>query len=110
MRRLARISRRRGDPLPSRSMGLMLIRYRDNVTAMRESRAFALLCSLSVGSFAFALERSAAAIDCTDRLTSTCINSDTLWPHAGPSRFLTIGGTETVAPRHIGFGLLTSYQ
>jgi hypothetical protein len=41
---------------------------------------------------------------------STCINSDTLWPHAGPQRFAGVGGTETVARGQVGFGLVTSWQ
>ena len=40
---------------------------------------------------------------------SPCINDDTLWPHAGPSHFVAVGSTETVAPGQLGFGLVTSY-
>jgi hypothetical protein len=37
------------------------------------------------------------------------MNDDTLWPHAGSSRFVAVGSTETVSTGQIGFGLLTSY-
>jgi hypothetical protein len=47
---------------------------------------------------------------CSGSTVSTCINSDTLWPHFGPARFVAVGGTETVARSQVGFGLLTSYQ
>jgi hypothetical protein len=40
---------------------------------------------------------------------SPCINDDTLWVHAGPSHFVAIGSTETVAGGQLGFGLVTSY-
>jgi hypothetical protein len=40
---------------------------------------------------------------------STCINADTLWPHAGSTRFLTLGGTETTARGEVGVGLATTY-
>ena len=50
-----------------------------------------------------------AAENCGSPLVSTCINSDTLWPHAGPSQFLTVGGTETVAKGQAAFGLFTTY-
>ncbi len=55
------------------------------------------------------LSGSAQAASCDSALVSACINSDTLWPHAGPSRFLSIGGAETVAEGRVGFGLITSY-
>ena len=51
---------------------------------------------------------AARATDCSGNY-SPCINSDVLWPHAGPARFVAIGSTETVAPGQIGFGLATSY-
>ena len=53
--------------------------------------------------------RTAHATDCGTRLVSTCINDDAFWPHAGASQFLGVGGTETVQPGHLGFGLVTSY-
>jgi hypothetical protein len=52
-------------------------------------------------------ERSYA--DCTTPVTSPCVNSDTLWPHAGPSDFLSVGGSETVQASRIAFGLVASY-
>jgi OmpA-OmpF porin, OOP family len=54
------------------------------------------------------VERPARATDCSSVL-STCIDDDTFWPHAGASRFLGVGGTETVAKGKFGFGLVTSY-
>lgn len=47
---------------------------------------------------------------CDNLHASACINSDTLWPHAGPARFASIGGAETVADGRVSFGLFTSYQ
>lgn len=46
---------------------------------------------------------------CDDPLLSTCINADTLWPYAGHSRFVGIGGTELLAPNRVGFGLMATY-
>ncbi len=43
-------------------------------------------------------------------LVSTCVNSDTLWPHAGPQRFVAVGGTETNDEGRLGFGLVADYQ
>jgi len=64
-----------------------------------------ILLSFSAMTFA---PRSAYA-RCNDPQTSACINSDTLWPHAGPSHFVGIGGTDTVAAGRVGFGLFTTY-
>ncbi|HEY6463770.1 MAG TPA: thrombospondin type 3 repeat-containing protein [Polyangiaceae bacterium] len=50
----------------------------------------------------------AHATNCSG-IHSTCIDSDTLWPHAGPARFVAVGSTETVAPGQIGFGLASTY-
>jgi hypothetical protein len=50
----------------------------------------------------------ARATDCSG-VHSTCIDSDTLWPHAGPARFVAVGSTETVAPGEVGFGLASTY-
>lgn len=55
-------------------------------------------------------ETEAHAQDCGNPLTSPCINSDTLWPHAGPQRFAGVGSAETVADQNVSFGLFTSYQ
>jgi hypothetical protein len=52
----------------------------------------------------------ASAGSCDNPITSACINSDTLWPHVGPSRFVAIGGTDTIEPGKIGFGVVASYQ
>jgi hypothetical protein len=50
----------------------------------------------------------AAATDCSGVL-SPCINDDTLWPKAGPQRFVAVGSTTTVESQRLGFGLVTSY-
>ncbi len=55
-----------------------------------------------------ALARPARAAGCSGPL-STCINDDTLWPHAGPAHFVAVGSAETISSDHIGFGLVTSY-
>jgi OOP family OmpA-OmpF porin len=53
-------------------------------------------------------ESPAQATDCSGVL-SHCIDDDSLWPHAGPSDFVAIGGAETTAAHQLGFGLVTSY-
>ncbi|WP_394830939.1 hypothetical protein LVJ94_30975 [Pendulispora rubella] len=66
--------------------------------------------SLLASSVALAsYEAAAAPSSCDNPQTNTCINAETLWPNPGPSRFVGVGGTETVAPAHLGFGLLASY-
>jgi OOP family OmpA-OmpF porin len=60
---------------------------------------------------AFAIAFTAAparASDCSGAV-SPCINDDTLWPHAGPARFLAVGSAETLLSGQLGFGLVTSY-
>jgi hypothetical protein len=52
--------------------------------------------------------RLAAAGECSG-IVSPCINDDTLWPHAGASRFLALGSAETIASGQVAFGLVTSY-
>ena len=47
--------------------------------------------------------------DC-DVPASTCIDSDILWPHAGPSTFFSIASANTTAKGRFGFGLFTSVQ
>jgi hypothetical protein len=47
--------------------------------------------------------------ECTNPLVNTCINSDTYWPNAGPTRFATVSGTETVAPSQVAFGMMATY-
>jgi hypothetical protein len=69
------------------------------------SAAFASICSLACVAVA---PSAAGATDCAVP-NSTCINDDALWPHAGPSRFIAIGSTDTVAAGQLGFGLVTSY-
>ena len=76
-------------------------------------RRVSLLAVLGVASvvaaFVTTRSRDARADDCTTTIASTCINDDTLWPHAGPQRFVGVGGAETIASGQIGFGLITSY-
>jgi outer membrane protein OmpA-like peptidoglycan-associated protein len=52
----------------------------------------------------------AQASECGDvsRLSS-CVNADTLWPHAGAASFQSVGATETTPPSQFSFGLVTSY-
>ena len=64
------------------------------------------LASLTV----LAIPGLAQADDCGGTLLSTCVDSDTLWPHAGPQRFLAVGSTETTPAGNVAFGLVTSYQ
>lgn len=71
--------------------------------------------SAQLGGFSLAVvlasaPASARADDCGSQAVSTCINSDTFWPHPGPTRFLGVGGTETVDRGQVGFGLVTTYQ
>src|SRR5580704_4062519 len=66
--------------------------------------AFGTACTLA----STVLARPARATECTDPV-SPCINDDTLWPHAGPARFVAVGSTETVASGQVGFGLVSSY-
>ena len=54
--------------------------------------------------------RTADAKPCANPLINSCINSDTYWPDAGPMRFATVAGTQTVGSGQIGFGLVASYQ
>jgi hypothetical protein len=46
---------------------------------------------------------------CDNPLVNACVNSDTLWPHAGPSRFIGVGESDTVAAGAVSFGLDTTY-
>jgi hypothetical protein len=61
------------------------------------------------GAIVCATAARSAGAQCTQPIVSPCIDSDTLWPHAGPSQFLTVGGTETTAAERISFGLVTTY-
>jgi len=67
------------------------------------------LVSVVAGLLASSLAPAARATDCYANHYSTCINDDVLWAHAGASRFVSIGGTDTVAPSQIAFGLLATY-
>jgi hypothetical protein len=64
---------------------------------------------LVVACAALATPRFARADACGAPLISTCIDDDTLWPHAGPSQFVSVGGAETTQRGQFGFGLVTSY-
>ncbi len=63
---------------------------------------------LLASSALFCVNRADAS-DCTNPLVSTCINSDTYWPHAGPMRMQTVGSAETTDEGQVAFGLVTSY-
>jgi OOP family OmpA-OmpF porin len=52
----------------------------------------------------------ARAQSCVSPAFSTCVDSDTFWPHPGPQRFAAVGGTEIVAPGQTAFSLVASYQ
>ena len=67
-------------------------------------RALGLLFGVTVVLFA----QRAHATNCSG-ITSTCIDDDNFWPHAGPSQFVAVGGTETVGASQLGFGLVTTY-
>jgi len=71
-------------------------------------RARIALASVAASVAAVLSAPAARATDCSG-FFSTCVNDDTLWPHAGPSRFVAVGSTETVAGGQVGFGLVTSY-
>src|ERR1700722_5205997 len=71
-------------------------------------RARIALASFAASIAAALCTPSARATDCSG-FFSSCVNDDTLWPHAGPARFVAVGSTETVAAGQVGFGLVTSY-
>jgi OmpA-OmpF porin, OOP family len=68
---------------------------------------FPAAAALALGTVGY--ESDAHAKECTNPLVNTCINSDTFWPNPGPTRFATIGGTETVGRGQVGFGLVATY-
>jgi hypothetical protein len=68
-----------------------------------------LLVPLAFLSSTFGVAAQAHAKECTNPLVNTCINSDTFWPNPGPTRFATVGGTETVGQGQVGFGLVATY-
>jgi len=51
----------------------------------------------------------ASARECANPLVSSCVNSDTLWPNAGPTKLVTVAGTETVAAGQVGFSMIGTY-
>jgi hypothetical protein len=65
------------------------------------------LAITSVAVVALSTNRAGATV-CSGR-ASPCVNDDTLWPHAGPSRFQAVAGSETVGPSQLGFALSASY-
>jgi hypothetical protein len=64
--------------------------------------------ALASAAMATSCAGGARADDCSG-LLSACIDSDVLWPHAGPSRFVAIGATQTLGERQLGFGLVSTY-
>ncbi len=76
------------------------------VPALRRS---ALVASIAAAAACLASSPVMAA-DCQNPLVNPCIDANTFWPHAGPARFLSVGGTETVAQGRVSFGLITAYQ
>lgn len=73
-------------------------------------RVLCVVFGASMAASVFVTSAPARAGDCDNQLLSTCIDSDTLWPHAGPQRFVAVGGTETVPRANVSFGLVASYQ
>jgi hypothetical protein len=71
-------------------------------------RARIALASFAASVAAVLCAPAARATDCSG-FFSPCVNDDVLWPHAGPSRFVAVGSTETVAAGQVSFGLVTSY-
>ncbi len=74
---------------------------------MGRASRFAFLAALLVTALGV---KTAQAGSCDRPLVSACINSDTLWPNAGPTRFASLSGTQTTARNQFAFGLLTTYQ
>ncbi len=68
------------------------------------------LAAFGAVALVFAVTTEARADRCTNPIVGACINSDTLWPQAGPTRFFGIGGGETVGRGQAGFGFVGSYQ
>jgi hypothetical protein len=77
--------------------------------AARSRSAFRSAAAISCAFALTAFEPKASAQECSNPRTSTCINADTFWPHAGPQRFAAVGSTETVAPRQVAFGVVATY-
>jgi hypothetical protein len=64
--------------------------------------------AIACAAFTSLCARAAVASECSGDV-SPCINDDTLWPHAGPSHFFAVGGSETTGPGQLGFALQASY-
>ncbi len=75
---------------------------------MRRRAAVVVLRSALACGVISAVARDARADGCAGVL-STCINDDTLWPHAGPATFEAVGSARTTAAGRIGFGVVTTY-
>lgn len=73
---------------------------------MRPFRGVSLLLALVVP---LSWAADARGNDCVNPLINSCINSETYWPNAGPMRFTTIAGTETVGTGQVAFGMVGSY-
>jgi OmpA-OmpF porin, OOP family len=67
------------------------------------------VCSGATVGLLLAMTAAAHADSTCDGPLSPCINDDSLWPHAGPSRFVQVGSTETVPRGQLGFGLIATY-
>ena len=52
---------------------------------------------------------SEARAEC-DSAVPTCIDSDALWPTAGPTTFFSLAAAQTLAGKHFGFGLASAVQ
>jgi OOP family OmpA-OmpF porin len=50
-----------------------------------------------------------ASADCTSTRVATCVDSDSLWPHAGPGPFFSLGSTTTTPMGQLSASLVTSY-
>src|SRR5580658_10278558 len=124
MPRRSRISRRRGEALPSTTTGFPpLVRtcaeyhgeravvsspgMRARHCLLRAAISLGLSSVAGVTACLWAL--NANATDCGAPLVSTCIDDDNLWPRAGSSRFLSVGGTTTLEGGQVGFGVVTTY-
>jgi hypothetical protein len=77
---------------------------------LRVALVAAAACTAGAGAevVLLSLASTAHATDCSG-IVSPCINDDILWPHAGPTRFVSIGSTETMADGRLGFGLANTY-
>ncbi len=69
----------------------------------------ALRSTVLAASLLCALVSRADAKECTNPLVNTCINDDTFWPNAGPTRFAAVSSTETIGRGLVSFGLVATY-